>query len=438
MNLYKALTCLSIAAPVFAQYAGPAILSRGEAPAAMSAPQIDFRPFLTVTGTYDTGLAGVSVNSQGQLASSSSYGMQYTGGVSGIHSWKHTKLSLNYVGAYNQYLQNTFYDSSNQSLALGLYHQFSRRFALNLRESAGMFSQNYTTLGLAQTVPFDSSQSYLPVTDFYDNRTIYSTTQADVIYQKNARLSFDFGGDEFINRRRSAALYSASGQSARADVQYRLTRRTSVGAQYNYTRYVYRNILGSTDAHSSVVTLSTRLSHWWEFSAFGGVTRVENRFEQEVALDPAVAALLGYATAPQLLYKVSYVPTFSARLSRTFHRGVFWVSGARAVTPGNGLFLTSTMITAGSGYTYTGLRRWSFTGQVFYERGDSLGNLVGTYGDISGGLSLSRQIVKSLSFVAGADVRRYQSPTYTQYNRDVYDAHIGLGWSPGAIPLRLW
>jgi hypothetical protein len=438
LNLYKALTCLSIAAPVFAQYAGPAILSRGEAPAAMSAPQIDFRPFLTVTGTYDTGLAGVSVNAQGQLASSASYGMQYTGGISGVHSWKHTKLSLNYVGAYNQYFQNTFYDSSNQSLSLGLYHQFSRRFALSLGESAGMYSQNFTTLGLAQTVPFDSSQSYLPVTDFYDNRTIFNTTQADVIYQKNARLSFDFGGSEFINRRRSAALYSVSGESARADVQYRLTRRTSVGVQYNYSRFVYRNILGSSDGHAAMVTLSTRLSRWWEFSAFGGVTRTENRFEQEVALDPAVAALLGYATAAQLVYKISYIPTFSGRLSRTFHRGVFWVSGARAVTPGNGLFLTSTMITGGSGYTYTGLRRWSFTGQVFYERGNSLGNLVGIYGDISGGVSVSRQIVRSLSFVAGADARRYQSPTYSQYNRTVYDAHFGLGWSPGAIPLRLW
>jgi len=259
-----------------------------------------------------------------------------------------------------------------------------------------------------------------------------------VIYQKNARLSFDFGGSEFINRRRSAALYSVSGESARADVQYRLTRRTSVGVQYNYSRFVYRNILGSSDGHAAMVTLSTRLSRWWEFSAFGGVTRTENRFEQEVALDPAVAALLGYATAAQLVYTVSYIPTFSARLSRTFHRGVFWVSGARAVTPGNGLFLTSTMITGGSGYTYTGLRRWSFTGQVFYERGNSLGNLVGIYGDISGGVSVSRQIVRSLSFVAGADARRYQSPTYSQYNRTVYDAHFGLGWSPGAIPLRLW
>jgi hypothetical protein len=404
----------------------------------MAEPQIEFRPFLTVTGTYDTGLAGVSVNSQGELASAASYGVQYTGGISGVHSWKHTKLSLNYTGTYNQYFNHTFYDSTNQSLSLGLFHQFSRRMALNLRETAGLFSQNYTTLGLAQTVPFDSSQSYVPVTDFYDNRTIFSTTQADLVYQKNARLSFDFGGDEFINRRRSSALYSASGQAARADAQYRLTRRTTVGVQYSYTRYAYRGILGSTDMHTAVVSFATRLSRWWEFTGFAGISREESQFEQDVALDPAVAALLGYALAPQVVYNVEYIPTFSGRLSRAFHRGVFWVNGGRSVTPGNGLFLTTKMITAGSGYTYTGLRRWSLTGQVLYERGNSLGNLVGTYGDVSGGVSASRQIVRTLHFVAGADARRYQSPTYNQYNRTVYDAHIGLGWAPGAIPLRLW
>ena len=114
------------------------------------------------------------------------------------------------------------------------------------------------------------------------------------------------------------------------------------------------------------------------------------------------------------------------------------MSGARAVTPGNGLFLTTKMTTATIGYTYTGMRRWSFTAQAMYDRGNSMGNVLGTYGDISGGVSMSRQIVKSLHFVVGADARRYQSPSFTAYNRTVYDAHIGLGFAPGAIPLRLW
>ena len=115
MNSYKALIFLSITAPLFAQYAGPAVLSRGEAPAAMAEPQIEFRPFLTVTGTYDTGLAGVSVNSQGELASAASYGVQYTGGISGVHSWKHTKLSLDYTGTVNHYFEQTYYPFADEN-----------------------------------------------------------------------------------------------------------------------------------------------------------------------------------------------------------------------------------------------------------------------------------------------------------------------------------
>ena len=438
MNLYKPLLYLSIAAPVFAQYAGPAILSRGEAPAAMATRQLDFRPFLTVTGTYDTGLTGVTLNSQGQLAGSSSYGISLTGGVSGIHSWKHTKVGLDYTGSLTHYFRTTYYDNTNQSLSLGITHEFSRRLNLVLRESAGLFSQNYTTLGLPQTVPFDSSQSYVPVTDFFDNRTMFLTTQADLVYQKTARLSFDLGGDEFVNRRRSAALYSANGASGRWDVQYRISRRTTIGAGYSYSYYTFKGIIGSSNMHRTMGTFAARLSRSWEFTGDAGVVRVENRFERMVPLDPVVAQLLGYSQGTQLVYSIDYVPAFSGRLSRTFRRGIFWVSGARTLTPGNGLFLTSKTANATTGYTYTGLRRWSFTAQAMYNRGSSMGNVLGTYADLSGGLSLSRQIVKSLHIVAGGDARRYQSPNFTLYNRTVYDAHIGLGFAPGAIPLRLW
>src|ERR1035437_10553014 len=45
LNPGRMLAVLAWAMPLFAQYAGPAILSRGEAPSALAQPQIDFRPF---------------------------------------------------------------------------------------------------------------------------------------------------------------------------------------------------------------------------------------------------------------------------------------------------------------------------------------------------------------------------------------------------------
>jgi hypothetical protein len=61
----RVIAALASVSPLFAQYGGPAILARGQAPGAMAATQIDFRPFVSVTGTYDTGLNGVSVDANG-------------------------------------------------------------------------------------------------------------------------------------------------------------------------------------------------------------------------------------------------------------------------------------------------------------------------------------------------------------------------------------
>ena len=64
MRLARTLLVLAWPASVFAQSVGPAILTRGEAPAAMTAPQVSFQPFVEIGGTYDTGLAGPLANSQ--------------------------------------------------------------------------------------------------------------------------------------------------------------------------------------------------------------------------------------------------------------------------------------------------------------------------------------------------------------------------------------
>src|SRR5438105_2780954 len=78
--------------------------------------------------------------------------------------------------------------------------------------------------GITAAAPFDPSGSYSPGADFFDNRTIYSSTQADLVVKTSARVSFDFGGDYFFTRRRSEALYGSTGHSGRADMQYRLSR----------------------------------------------------------------------------------------------------------------------------------------------------------------------------------------------------------------------
>jgi len=424
--------------PALAQYAGPAVLSRGEAPSAMAAPQVSFRPFIEVTGVYDTGLTGVGLNAQGELANLSSPGISVAGGINGSHSWRHTQLGLDYRGDITQFQKATYYSNSNQSLMLGIKHQFTRHIYLDLRETAGLMNQGGNFQALSPTVPFDPSQSFVPTTDFFDNRTIYATSQADLIIQKSARLSFDFGADGFTNRRRSTALVSVAGASARGDVQYRLSRRTTIGANYMYNHFSFTHIFSSTDINGFAGTYAIQLTRRLEFTGYAGAMRVETKFIQDVPVDPTIAAIIGITESPEIVYSVRYVPNLNARLSETVQHGVFYVAGGHSVTPGNGLFLTSTITDVGGGYTYTGLRRWSFGASVNYQSANSIGNVLGNYGGTNGTLSASRQLTRAVHLVASFSARDYHSGDFALYNRTFYTVRMGIGFAPGDVPLRVW
>src|SRR5207248_1499698 len=122
----RVLAIVFSALPVFAQYAGPAILSRGDAPAAMSRATISFRPYATIKAGYDTGLAGPSVTEAGGIARDSSFGTVLGWGVEGSHSWKHTRIGLDYGGSFNYYANTRFLRTIEESLLFGLNHQFTR------------------------------------------------------------------------------------------------------------------------------------------------------------------------------------------------------------------------------------------------------------------------------------------------------------------------
>ena len=427
-----------VVAPAFAQYAGPAILSRGDAPSGMNAPQIDFVPFVSLVGVYDTGLAGVAVNSQGQLTSIGSEGVEVDFGISGVHSWAHTRITLNYGGAAREYSNATSYSGVDQSLMLGITHQLSRHVILQFNESAGMFAQTYGLTGLSPTVSFDPSTTYTPTTDFFDNRTVYMNTQVLLTYQRTARLSFAFGGDWDETRRRSTALYGVTGEDARGDAQYRLTRRSTIGLNYMFTHFSYNGVFSNTDFHRFSGTYAVQLSKSVEFSGFAGVTRVENKFPELITLDPTIAALLGVTQGYYVSYGLTWVPSYTGRLSKTFARGVAYLSGGRTMNPGNGLFLTSKADNVSVGYSYTGLRRWGFSISAGYDRDYSIGNILGEYGDYSAGLQTSRQISHLVHAVASVTARKYQSESFSAYNRLIWDARAGISFSPRDIPLRIW
>src|SRR5215510_9556712 len=309
LSYCKGIAALALAAPLYAQYGGPALLTRGQGPAAMSASQIDFRPYLNLSAGYDTGLNGVGLDPDGRPFNQSSTAMDASVGVSGVHSWKHTQLGLDYRASFRHYPRQSLYDGSDQMLLLGVTQQLSRHVMLSLRTNAGMFSQAFNVPTLPQTVPFDPATTYVPSNDFFDNRTMYFSTQADLVVQKSTRLSYAVGADSFMTRRRSTALFGTTGSGARGDVHYRVSRRTTLGLAYNYVHYSFNHVFSSTDVHNFVGTYGIRMTRNLEFSSTVGASRYEIKFLQTVPIDPAIAVLVGISSVNQVSYSKAWIPT---------------------------------------------------------------------------------------------------------------------------------
>jgi hypothetical protein len=436
INLKSAIFLLFVTT-AFGQFSGPAILSRGEAPTALNTPMVSFRPFADIQGTYDGGLAGVSLANDGSIKNEGSAGLRANWGISGTHSWRHTKLGLDYRSTLAHY-QLSRYDTFDQALLFGITQQLSRRAVLTLRESAGSFSRNFQLPGLSQTVPFDPISSHIPTVDYFDDRTYYADTQVDLAFQASSRLTYDVGADAFVTRRRASALSGVVGATARGDVEYRLTRRTSIGAMYNFGHYDFTKTNGGTDQHSFNGTYSNRLTRNTEISAYAGVVRVESKFIQSTAIDPVIGALLGIRSAAQIVHKISWDPNLSARLSRRYHHGVVYVSGGHTVTPGNGLFLTSLSTSVQGGYTYTGLRTWAVTTSASYHDSNAVGAIAGNYRTVTASSTVTRQVSRSTHLVFEAGMRKYDSADFSGYNRMVFFCRGGIGFTPGDLPFRLW
>lgn len=429
---------LCLAWPAAAQYSGPALLSRGEAPAAMSNTSIRFQPFVEVTADYSTGLRNIGLDSTGNLINSNAVGTSLIFGVSGTHAWRHDSLGMSYRGMLTHLVGESGYDSLDQSMMLGYKHQLSRHMTASLRESAGMLTRNFGLTSLPSTVPFDPSTTFVPTTDYFDNRTIYLDSAASLALQKTSRLSFSFGGESIRTIRRSKALHSETGYVARGDMQYRMTRRTTVGLGYTYLRFQYSGAVGQTDAHGALASYSIRISRAVEFSAYGGPMFVESKFIETVAPDPVIQVLLGIGASQQVAYNKRTLLNAAGRISRTFRTGVVYAGGGRSVTPGNGLFMTSYTTQALAGYSYTGLRRWSAAASLSYARADAAGTIQGIYSGYSAFASMSRSLRYYTHFVASVAARKYDSPDFSRYNRLIYEARVGIGFAPGEVPLRIW
>jgi hypothetical protein len=157
-----------------------------------------------------------------------------------------------------------------------------------------------------------------------------------------------------------------------------------------------------------------------------------------VPIDPAIAAVIGISSAQRVTYHKNVIPNLSARLSKVVPRGAIFLSASHGLNPGNGLFLTSTSTDVGGGYNYSGIRRWALSAGANYNNSTSQGNVLGQYGSYSATVSASRQVAPYTHGVLSFIARKYDSGNFKNYNKWSYSVNLGLSFTPGDIPVRLW
>lgn len=427
----------SIASAQLGDYLGPGVLTDGAGQVGNRAgEQVDLRYYVDVNGIYDTGLQPISQNSQGKLTQVGGLeGLELLLGVYGSHAWKTALLGLDYRGDLLYYPNDSYYDATNQTLTIGYTYQKSRRLFFDMRGMGGQYSQYLGSVaGTETSVPNAVNQPSLLL---FDNRTDFLQGFVGMTYMLTPRTSLTLGGDGFFVSHQSSELIGVDGYEARARVQYRLSRRTSIGGQYERSHYQFPNYFGNSDSNNYSVFLATQFGRFWTFSLQGGAYQVNVVGIQQVALNPTVAAILGVSTTNQTFVANNWLPAGRANLNRKFKQANLSFSYVRTMVPGNGVYLTSRSQSGSATYSYSGVRKFTFLIGGSYWSVSSIGQEIPSYNMYSGSVSTTYSITRALHAVARYDLR-HQDIIIAGYRQTSYRVTLGVAFSPGDIPLSLW
>jgi hypothetical protein len=432
---------LGFAFPAGAQisnYLGPGILTRGAGNVGTrGGQQVDLRIGGSVSGIYDTGIVPLIVDETGSLVRlGGQYGVEASLFAYGTHSWRRSQLGLDYLGNYRHYPGLRYFNSSDHMLVLGYTHQKSQRLVFDFRQVAGTISRGNSGFGgFAAALPsdvFDPNTAFL-----FDNRAYFLQSGMDVSYLTSARTILRAGGQGFLVRRQSRALVGVNGYNLDGSIQHRLSQATTIGAQYMRVHFDFPNAFGESDINVYAGLWSRALGRRWTLAVQGGVYQVEAQGLQRIALEPAVAAILGVREGIQAFYRRNTFPTGNIRLARQFRSATFSMMYSRGFNPGNGVFLTSRMESGGVNLSYFGIRRWGLSVFGGYNTNISVGQINGTFRQANGGVGITYAITPAVQLITRYDAR-HQDLTITNFNRVSYRVTVGFGFSPGNIPLTLW
>jgi hypothetical protein len=427
--------------PVFlpgGEQAGPTLPSqRGIGPVFSNNRLMRIRPYVGINAIYDTGIAPLATDADGNLVRRNLYGGILSFGAVGSRAYRRSLLNLRYAGNIRHYPQSTFLTATNHRFSLGFNHALSQKWTFNSANRAGILTNAF--MG-AFGLPLDEDDDIDDLEEEpFDNRVIFLTTNQSVTYRKSVRTSFTGGGGAFSRQRRSRALASINGVNALGSVAYRTSARSTIGGTYFFNQFNFSGAYGGTNMHSASLEFGHQLSPRTQLSLNVGGSRIESQSLQRVALDPILASLLGRPDGVEATYRLNHLPTFGASIS---HRRNSWNLNAgarRRVNPGNGLILTNMRTSYRGGVSYTGIDRWTFRASGGYTQMQGLFGATRRFENYNARIGMTYRIGGGLTWTSGVMARRFivdeSRAMNPLFQRTQYRLQTGLRWSPSDVPV---
>jgi hypothetical protein len=425
------------------EYSGPAVLSRSYSISQQLIPtQVKWSESVSLSSVYDTGIG--TPTASGSLGPSNTLiGTMVGWSFAGRHYFHRDMISVNYNGNWSEYSQGGSYSGSNQNISAAYSHVLSRRLTLNLSGTGSILSQNSVLenqpVGPETIANINIASS--PNIQIYDTGVKQFSTQADLTWQVTGRLSFSMGTSYFAIDRDSALLLGMTGQQARGDVNYRLTRKMTVGSYYSFSHYVYPHGFGNSATNTAGLIYSYAFSQTMQLRFRGGLSEVESLGLETVPINPVIAALLGESSGIIDSYDTYRTTDFSAQFVKDFRGGKRTASlaYARGISPGNGVFQTSQQESISANLTAKVFRSYSLSLGVGRDTLTSVAvsaiQNLGKYQSEYGRISLSRTYRRGVGLNLTAEYR-YFDVDMLGYLRNQLRISTGVSWGSGTG--RLW
>jgi hypothetical protein len=320
-------------------------------------------------------------------------------------------------------------------LNLGYTYQFSRRFSLSLRESAG--SLTYGTGQVADAASSELSSSFTPAARLFDTRTYYLQSSASATWIQSRRVSYTFGGGAFFQNNKSEGLSNGWGYSFTSSMRRRMSKSSTLGATYEYSHFEFPGFAYLSNSNTFHTLYAVGLGQTWTLSIEAGATITRGQSAFTFALNPALAALLGRSTVTGISDYQTIYPSGTISLKRQLPRTAVSFNYFRGVNSGNGTYTTGRLDNVYATISYTGLRKVNLGADGGYYKLKSIGQNLGSYAQYSAGGGISYALGRDLHLSLRYDFRD-QQVDISNYQHNGSRATIGLLFSPGNLPLSLW